>query len=406
MTVYHRLWYTSSIGLYYLHEEVKILYKGVRLRLYPSKEQQNTLYQMFGNDRFVWNQMLNMLQERYKNNHELDFPSNFALNNLLVPLKKEYPFLQVSNAQGLQLIVKNLNQAYKDFFKHKRGYPKFKSKNYARQSCAYPIQNGYNILAKHLVKLPKLGIVKTSKTGVLQNQDIKRVTISTDNTGRYYLSFLVKFESQELPKTKKQVGIDLGVKDLAILSSGLKYKAFKQSKLERQIRLEQRKYSRKLERAKKEIAFDKHEKLLYVRELGDFKNLQKSKQRLAILHAKLANRRKDYLHKITHELVTKYDILVIEDLKTNNMLKNHKLAHSISSQSWRMLREQLSYKCEWYDKDLMIVSPYKTSQVCSSCGYDDGKHTLDIRQWTCPSCGQVHDRDINAAKNILTKGLG
>lgn len=139
---------------------------------------------------------------------------------------------------------------------------------------------------------------------------------------------------------------------------------------------------------------------------ADFKNVEKARIMVTKYNEKIANQRKDYLHKLTTKLVHEYDKIMIEDLKTKNLLKNHRLARAITNQSWRMIREQLTYKCNWYGKELVTVNPYKTSQVCSNCGYDDGKHTLDIRSWVCPQCHVKHDRDINAAKNIKNLGLG
>jgi len=231
---------------------------------------------------------------------------------------------------------------------------------------------------------------------------IKNVTIRKSATNKYYASVLTEIEIKPLAKTKQEVGIDMGVKDLAITSDGKKYKTVRFDKL-----LQDKKHywevrlARRRSLAKKEITWDKHNKVLEPRELSDFNNYMKAKLMVAKYSEKIANQRKDYLHKISTELVKKYDVIKIEDLKTSNMIKNHKLARAIANQSWRELRVMLEYKCEWYGKELVVVNPYKTSQVCYSCGYDDGKHALDIREWICPNCGARHDRDINAAKNIL-----
>lgn len=138
------------------------------------------------------------------------------------------------------------------------------------------------------------------------------------------------------------------------------------------------------------------------RDLSNFKNYQKAKMMVAKYSEKITNQRNNYLHVLTKTLVKQYDVIKIEDLKTKNLLKNHKLARAIANQSWRKLRSQLEYKCAWYGKQLVIVNPHKTSQICSNCGYDDGKHTLEVRHWMCPKCGINHDRDVNAAKNILS----
>ncbi|WP_202812806.1 RNA-guided endonuclease TnpB family protein [Sporolactobacillus inulinus] len=148
------------------------------------------------------------------------------------------------------------------------------------------------------------------------------------------------------------------------------------------------------------VAFDQHHKVSSPRELEDFSNWQKARKRKATLQAKIANQRKDYLHKLTTQLIKHYDVIVIEDLKTKNFLKNHHLARSISNASWRMLRTMLAYKCRWYGKRLTVAWPHDTSQMCSSCGYHSGKKPLEIREWTYPECRTHHDRDINAAVNI------
>jgi putative transposase len=155
----------------------------------------------------------------------------------------------------------------------------------------------------------------------------------------------------------------------------------------------------------KAIAWDKHNKVLQPRQLADFKNVQKARLMVAKFHEKIANQRQNYLHQITTKLVKNYDLIAIEDLKAKNLVHNHKLAWAIASQAWGEIRRMLTYKCAWHGNELVIVNPYKTSQICSHCGHDDGKHELDVREWTCPHCGMSHDRDVNAAKNILNKAI-
>ncbi len=163
----------------------------------------------------------------------------------------------------------------------------------------------------------------------------------------------------------------------------------------------ERKLARRRRQAEKEIAWDRHNQVVEPRTLADFKNYQKAKIMVAKYSEKIANQRNNYLHQLTKQLVTNYDVIKIEDLKAKNLMKNHSLARAIANQAWRKLRLQLEYKCIWYGKELKVVNPYKTSQLCSNCGYDDGKHPLEIREWTCPQCQTHHDRDINAARNIL-----
>lgn len=373
------------------------MYKAYNVRIYPNKQQEAQILLTFGQTRFVWNQMLSMQLERYKNGGK--FVNTFGMNYLLKQLKKEYPWLSESLTQSLQQVCKDLSEAFKNLFEHRAGKPKYKSRKYPKQS--YRIPQYIFILDKHHIKLPKLGSVYY-RSGREIKDKVKNVTIRKSATNKYYASVRTEIEIKPLAKTKQEVGIDMGIADLAITSDGNKYKTIRFDKL-----LADKKHywearlARRRALAKKEIAWDKHNKVLEPRELSDFSNYMKAKLMVAKYSEKIANQRKDYLHKISTELVNQYDVIKIENLKSSNMMKNHKLSKAISNQSWRELRVMLEYKCEWYDKELTVVNPYKTSQICSECGYDDGKHTLDIRSWICPNCGTKHDRDINAAKNIL-----
>ena len=378
--------------------------KGVKIRLYPNKDQQGKLLQMFGNSRFVWNQMLGMAKQRYQNNPSSQFVNGYQMDALLKQLKQEYPFLKDSDSTSLQVVNHNLDQAFKMLFKHSGGYPRFKSRRTAKQ--AYTGKSTISVVAKRYLKLPKLGSIKTSKTNQLTNCKIKRYTVSLEPTGRYYLSIIVDDPNiQPLEKTGAVVGIDMGVADLAITSDGKKYSKFITSYLDKQVKTWQSKFSKRKHQATVQVRQWNHNHKDIKEELEDYSNWQRARQQKARYQAKIANKRKDYLHKITTELVKSYDVIVIEDLKTKNLLKNHHLAKSITNNSWYLFREMLEYKCRWYGKKLVIVSPDYTSQICSNCGYHSGKKPLEIREWTCPNCGVNHDRDINAAVNILNKGL-
>ncbi|QNO01273.1 transposase [Lactobacillus phage Lbab1] len=375
--------------------------KGIKLRIYPSKEQQTSIKLNFGYNRFVWNQMLGMLQERYANNPKLSFPSAFTLDRLLPPMKLEYPWLKDAESQSLQITCKNLVDAYKVFFKARKGFPKFKSKKYPKQS--YQTNNPIRVV-KSRVHFPKLGYIKFKGSSEKLNEitKIKLGTIKLTPTGKYYLVLIAECENQALSKTGKSVGIDMGLADLMITSDGVKYPTIRFDKImAKKKHYWEKRFARRRLQAQEAIAWDKHNKVPEPRELSNFKNYQKAKLMVAKYNEKIANQRSNYLHLLTRQLVEQYDTIKIEDLKTKNLLKNHKLSRSIANASWRELRRQLEYKCAWYGKKLVTVNPRKTSQICSSCGYDDGKHTLDIREWTCPRCGVHHDRDINAAKNIL-----
>ena len=378
--------------------------KGIKLRLYPNVKQRDQLTQMFGNGRFVWNQMLAMAKERYRNNPSSKFVNEYGMNYLVKSLKKEYPFLKESDSSSLQVSNHYLAQSFKMLFKHQGGYPKFKSRRTAKQS--YTGKSTCKVIAKRRIKLAKLGSIRTSKTNQLEGLKIKRYTVSLEPTGRYYLSLIVDDPNiQPLEPTGAVVGIDMGVADLAITSDGYKYPKFEANWYEQQANKAQSKFSKRKHRALVRVRQWNHNHKDTKMELDDYYNWQKARVTKSRYQQRVANKRKDYLHKITTELVKSYDVIVIEDLKTKNLLKNHSLAKSISNSSWYLFREMLEYKCKWYGKQLVVVSPNYTSQICSNCGYHSGKKPLDIREWTCPKCGTNHDRDINASINILNRGL-
>ena len=394
--------------------------KGIKLRLYPNKEQERDLRQMCGNDRFLWNKLNEMLQSRYENNKHLYngdkskeakkkrrhvMLSTYDMNYLLPLMKIEFPFLEYSDSSALQVVTSNLNKAYSNFVKKPEqfGLPKFKKRAICKLS--YIGKSTISILARRYLKLPKLGCIKTSKTGVLKDVKIKRYTVEQDSTNRWYITFQVEVNVDEFVKSNKTVGLDLGLTDMVIGSDGFKSGRFLVPELENEIKSKQKVYSKRKHYAKIKIAMDKNQKVINPCTLLDFINVEKARVTKAKLQKRLANKRKNFLHKLSTNLVKTYDIIVIEDLKSKNMMKNHKLAKAIGNASWYEFRTMLEYKCRWYGKQLIIVPPHYTSQECSNCHHNSGKKTLDIREWTCENCGVHHDRDINAAKNILTKGL-
>lgn len=379
--------------------------QGIKLRLYPNKAQEVQLRQMFGNSRFLHNKMLGMMNERYKNNPNLPFLGSYKLDTLLPLLKLEYPHLTDSDSSSLQVDNQTLIRSWKNFFSNPKhfGKPRFKSRKSARQS--YTGKSSVKVIAKRYMKLPKIGVIKTSKTGRVEGV-IKRYTVALEASGKYYLSLQVEStEKQPLPKTGKAVGIDLGVSDLAILSDGVKFPKFSAIYHENQVLDWQKKMSKRRHQAKVQVAMDKNRGEILPRELGDFSNWQRARQIKARYQEKVANKRKDYLHKLTTYLVTTYDVIVLEDLKAKNLMKNHHLAKSIANASWHEFKRMLEYKCSWYGKKLITVPAHHTSQECSNCHHNSGKKPLHIREWTCESCGVHHDRDINASINILHRGL-
>lgn len=394
--------------------------KGIKLRLYPNKSQEKDLRQMCGNSRFLWNLLYDMQLKRYENNKDLYEDSSeeaklkrsrivlsaYQMNYLLPLLKKAYPFLKLSEASSLQVVSGQLYKAYQNFFRNPKhfGLPNFKSLKSIRLSytCALP---RVRVSAKRYIRLPKIGYIKVSKTDRLQDVKIKQYTVECDSTNRWYISFRVEFEPAKLAKTGKSIGIDVGLTDLAASSDGFKSGRFLEKNLTGKIDRAQSVYSKRRHYAKVKIAMDNRNKVISPRTMSDFSNVEKARVAKAKLQKHLANKRKDFLHKLTTDLVRNYDVIVIEDIKAKKMIRNSHLAKSISNAAWREFRIMLDYKCRWYGKQLIAVSPNYTSQECSNCHHLDGKKTLDIREWTCSKCGARHDRDINAAQNILNRGL-
>lgn len=371
---------------------------GIKGKLTLKPDQQAQVMQNIGNARFVWNQFLGMWNERYESNPTLPTLSEYDLNILLPTLKREHAFLKVSDSTSLQQVSTDLTGAFKKFFTNKGHFkhPRFKAKHHARQSYTAKSVNNAIRYENGYLRLPKIGFVPF-RCGRKINGRIKKATITFTSSGTFTCSLLVEDESQVFAtQTGQTVGIDMGVADLMVLSNGDKVATIRYDKhLSGKRTYWEQRVARRGRLAKaKGIA------------LSEGKNYQKAKQQRAKVFQKEKNQRTDRLHKLTTALVQDFDVIVLEDLRTANLMKNHHLARSIAAQSWREIRRMLEYKCVKYGKELIVVDPYKTSQVCSSCGHDDGKHGLAIREWTCPSCDTHHDRDVNAAKNILSIGMG
>lgn len=376
-----------------------IVQKSIRVRLYPTEEQEVLIDKTIGCCRFVHNQTLENCKQSYEQTQH--FPSKNERSANLVPLKEIHEFLKEVDSAALQQSVRDLNSALDSFFRNRNyfGFPKFKSKHSRKQSYRTPYNSGNaDVVDNKHIKLPKLGRVKTKRFDMPEMYRLFNITVERTTTWKYYASICIETEVQPLPKTGRQVGFDLGLIDLLIGSDGTRYKRPKFAYANKdKLAKEQRKLSKmrtKLERVNAN--------------LDECKNYQKQKRKVAKLHEHIANSAKDFNHKLSRKLVEEYDFIAMEDLNIEGMKKNHKLAYSISDVRWSQLLNFIRYKCSWYEKEFKQVDRfYASSKICSCCGiyHKDIVNSLKVREWVCPDCGTHHDRDINAAKNILIQAL-
>ena len=371
--------------------------RAIKVRLYPNKEQEQKINKTLGCYRFVYNHMLAIKQEAYKRdktNLGLCELSKYLFGTLLKD--EQYYWLKDENTKIMCQAIRQMLSAYDRFFKQHNGFPKFKSKK-DKQSALFPLQaisRRNTFETRHITLTQPLKNIKFRCSDLYFNRlqkyskNIRSATLSKSKSGNYFLSILVEIEDTELKRfehTDKQVGIDLGVKDFVITSDGevFENKHFL-TKEEKKMKRLQRQLSRKVKGSN---------------------NREKQRVKIAKFFERMTNKKKAYIHYVVNELLKSYDTIFIEDLNVNGMLKNHSIAKAISEVGFYKFKEVLANKALVNEKQVISVDRfYPSSKTCSKCGYKKEDLKLSDREWTCPNCGTKHDRDINAAVNILLEG--
>ena len=360
------------------------MFKAFKYRLYPTVPQADKINQNIGCARFVYNQLLDDRIKVWKETKQRS-------KKTYCDLKKEYAFLKEADSRALLNARENLDAAYDKFFKESNaGFPKFKSKHKCRWSYTTDNNNGTVRFDGNRIRLPKVGYVKVVEHRRHEGRIIS-ATISHERSGEYYASVLCEIEhSEPLPVNDKVIGIDLGLHDLIVCSDGERVSSPKHF----------RKSEQKL--AKRQRAFSRTQK--------GSKGHEKARLKVARCHQKIKNQRNDFLQKLSTKLIRENQVICLEDLSVKSMERNHKLAKSVTDASFSKFVSMLEYKAEWYGRKVIKIDRfYPSTQLCSGCGYKNesvkGLKGLKVREWICPECGEVHDRDLNAARNILKEGL-
>lgn len=363
--------------------------KAIKIRIYPSAEQVDFINKQLGCCRFVYNNCLAFRKDSYQNEH-ISVSSSEAVKHITV-LKKDNEWLKHVHSKVLQQSVRDMNQAYDNFFKLHRGFPKFKSKHDNRQSCRFPKDAFIGVRGNRidLIKVLKDIHFKCSRNDeryLNRNQDkVKSITLSKEPNGKFYLSVLIDKPLRQVPQSSSMVGLDLGIKDFAVTSDGQVIENFHFKKNEES----------RLKRLQRQIS----------KKIVGSKNREKARLRFAKLNEKIRNRKLNFLHDVTNHLIDENQVIVMEDLNVKGMVRNHKLAESISEVNWGEFRRILAYKAAWHGRQLVFIDRfYPSSKRCNHCGYIYKELTLKDRQWVCPECGSLIDRDYNAALNILEEG--
>ncbi|UKJ06894.1 transposase [Solitalea lacus] len=360
---------------------MKTIYKTYRFALLPTKEQEVLLNKHFGCVRFVFNHFFNERIEQYKERKKSDNYHKQAGSLTLLKKQEETEWLKAVNSQTLQTALRSLDTAFVNFFRGNAKFPRFKSKR-KKNSFTVPqfveVEHGKLVFPKF-----KEGI-QIIEHRELRGQ-VKHCTVSKTPTGKYFASILCEVQHKQIKPTKKQVGIDLGIKDVAVTSDGTRFKNNYHLK----------RYERQLAKAQKHLS----------RKVKGSNSRNRQRLKVAAIHEKIANARLDLLHKVSTQITNEYDIICLEDLNVKGMMTNHKLAKHIADASWGTFVKLLAYKASWNDKRIVKINRfYPSSKTCNECGYIHQDLNLSERIWTCPN-GHTLDRDINASKNILEEGL-
>jgi putative transposase len=360
--------------------------RAYKYRFYPSSGQASELLRTFGCVRKVWNLALDArTQAWYQRQERVSYVQSSAL---LTGWKKteDLAYLNEVSSVPLQQALRHLQRAFAAFWDKRAKYPRFKSRRKSRASAEYTRsafrwRDGKLWLAKMTEPLD----IRWSRT-LPEGAEPSTVTVSRDPAGRWFASILVEEEIQRHPQADTAVGIDAGITSLLTLSTGEK---IANPRHERRDRERLAKAQRALARKQKGSA-----------------NREKARRKVARVHARITDRRRDFLHKLSTRIVRENQTVVIEDLSPRNMMQNHSLARAISDAAWSDLRGMLGYKCDWHGRELVVIDRwFPSSKACSACGHLTARMPLDVREWTCGNCGARHDRDVNAAKNILAAGL-
>lgn len=365
--------------------------KSYKYKIKPTKNQQMKLNQFFGCCRFIYNWGLGKKIQLWNGEKRQVSYIDLAKEMTLLKKTEEHKWLNDCVNDSLQQSLRCLDNAYTGFFKAKKGFPKFKSKKFSKDTCKF-IQSVKFNFDEWKVNIPKIGWVRLCKNKSFDTEKVKlgTLTVTKDRCGDYWVAILTDDGQPTPSKTKicreTSVGIDLGIKDFAILSDGTKYGNPKF--------------------LEKDIWRLKNLQRIFSKTKKDSKRHERLRLKIVRLHRKIRNKLENFFHDLTHLLINQYDTICLEDLNVKGMMKNHNLARSIQSASWSEFVRQLSYKSEWYGKNLIFIGRFEPStKICSMCGYMNREITLNDREWTCPMCGTHHDRDINAAINIKNFGL-